>query len=325
MPRYRNDLPQLAGGFFLADGGLETDLIFNGGIEIQEFAAHTLLPDSAGRRAVEEYFRAFLRLADELDAGFILDSQTWKAHTHWAEELGASRSDLRQANEDSIAFISGLREEFSSNARPIVLNGIIGPRGDAYAPDAEVAAHEAEAYHSRQIRWLAETEVDMVSAVTFTQAGEATGFIRAARAADMPVVVSFTVELDGNLPSGQPLGDAIEAVDGATDSAAEYFMVNCAHPDHFSHALTDSPWARRIRGLRCNASRLSHAELDACESLDDGNPTELAEQYIDFHRRLPWLHIFGGCCGVSRVAPPPHSQGLPTRRIAPWGGIPRRP
>ena len=259
MSKYRSELPQLSGDLFLTDAGLETDLIFNHGIEIREFAAHTLLPDEHGREAVANYLRGFLSLANEHDAGFVLDSQTWKAHLHWAADLGESEQELRQSNEDSVAFIAGLREEFSGNKKPIVLNGVIGPRGDAYAPEARLATNEAQEYHSKQIGWLAETDVDMVTALTFTQSDEAIGAVRAAQAAGLPVVISFTVETDGSLPTGQPLKDAIAAVDDATEAAAAYFMVNCAHPDHFVNVLDDADWARRIRGLRCNASRLSHA------------------------------------------------------------------
>jgi len=307
MARYRTSLPQLSGHLFLADGGVETDLIFNHGIEIREFAAHTLLSSTEGRGALASYFRRFLALARDMGTGFILDSQTWKAHVHWADDLAASEDELRTANHESIAFIDGLHGEFNDNEKPIVLNGLIGPRGDAYTPDAALAAHEAEQYHSKQIAWLAETDVDMVTATTFTQSDEAIGVVRAASGAGLPVVVSFTVETDGRLPTGQPLGDAIEAVDGATGSAASYFMVNCAHPDHFSHTLEDSDWARRIRAIRCNASRKSHAELDESETLDDGDPVELGGQYVAIRRRMPWLNIFGGCCGsdlrhVSEIA-----------------------
>jgi len=298
MSRYRSALPQLSGDFFLADGGIETDLIFNHGIEIREFAAHTLLTDPAGREAMAGYFRDFLALAGEQGTGFILDSQTWKAHRHWADDLGADEEELRAANEDSIAFIAGLRDEFSSNSKPIVLNGIMGPRGDGYVADLEVAAHEAEDYHAQQIAWLADTQVDMVTGTTYTQANEAIGLVRAARAAGLPVVISFTVETDGTLPTGQPLGEAVELVDEATDSAAAYFVVNCAHPDHFFQVLEGSACTRRVRGIRCNASRLSHAELDASETLDPGDPEELASQYVGLRERMPWLNILGGCCGT---------------------------
>ncbi len=307
MSKYRNELPQLSGDLFLTDAGLETDLIFNHGIEIREFAAHTLLPNSHGREAVANYLRGFLSLANEYDAGFVLDSQTWKAHLHWAKDLVATEQELHETNKDAIAFITDLRDEFAGNSKPIVLNGVIGPRGDAYAPEARLAAREAEEYHTKQIGWLAETEVDMVTALTFTQSDEAIGVVRAAQSAGLPVVISFTVETDGSLPTGQPLNEAISAVDDATDGAAAYFMVNCAHPDHFFDVLDDSAWARRIRGLRCNASRLSHEELDECEVLDDGDPMELANQYKAITTTMPWLNVFGGCCGsdlrhVARIA-----------------------
>jgi homocysteine S-methyltransferase len=294
---YRHALPQLADGPFLADGGIETDLIFNHGIEIREFAAHTLLPDPATRAEVAEYFRRYLALARDCDTGFILDSQTWKAHLHWADDLGATAAELRKANHDSIAFIAGLRDEFAGNRQPIVLNGIIGPTADAYAPETHRSAHEAEQYHSRQMGWLAETEVDMVTATTFPHADEAIGLVRAAHAAGLPVVVSFTVETDGCLPTGQSLADAVRQVDDATAGAAAYFMINCAHPDHFFHVLDGADWSRRIRGLRCNASRLSHAELDAWEVLDDGDPQEIGAQYGAILEKMPWLNVFGGCCG----------------------------
>ena len=297
MAKYRNALPQLSGDIFLTDAGVETDLIFNHGIEIREFASHTLLPDAGGRKALSDYFRGFLSLAAETGCGYILDSVTWKAHPHWADDLDASDEELRQANRDSIDFIAKLREEFSSNAAPILLNAIVGPRGDAYAPEHNLAVQEAESYHARQLGWLAETEVDMVTAMTFTQADEATGIVRAANALGLPIAVSFTVETDGNLPTGQTLASAIEQVDRETQNSAAYFMVNCAHPDHFAHVLGDEPWARRIYGIRCNASRLSHAELDECETLDDGDPVELGQQYAEIKTKMPWLNIFGACCG----------------------------
>ena len=294
---YSVTLPQLAGGLFLADGGVETDLIFNHGIDIREFAAHTLLPDPVARTELANYFRRYLELARQNQAGFILDSQTWKAHLHWAGALGSTEKELQQANRDSIAFIAGIRNEFADNGQPIVLNGIIGPTSDAYAPETHVTAAQAERYHARQLGWLAETEVDMVTATTFPQADEATGLVRAAQDAQLPVVVSFTVETDGRLPTGQALPDAISQVDDATGGGSAYFMVNCAHPDHFFHVFDGADWTRRVRGLRCNASRLSHAELDACEALDDGDPGELGRQYRAILEQMPWVNVVGGCCG----------------------------
>jgi S-methylmethionine-dependent homocysteine/selenocysteine methylase len=297
MPMYRQHLPQLDGGLFLNDAGLETDLIFNHNIDIPEFAAHTLLSDDDGHAALTRYMEGFLSLARDTGSGFVLDTQTWRAQPHFAAALGQTPEELRDANRQAVEFASALRDRFSANAQPIVINGLVGPRGDAYAPEEDIAAEQAERYHVEQLGWLAETDVDMVTALTFTQSEEAIGVVRAAASVDLPIVVSFTVETDGRLPTGQMLGDAITAVDEATGAAAAYFMVNCAHPDHFAQQLADAEWACRIHGIRCNASRMSHAELDECEVLDDGDPAELADSYRQIKESLPWLNVFGGCCG----------------------------
>jgi S-methylmethionine-dependent homocysteine/selenocysteine methylase len=297
MGNYRNALPQTSGDIFLADAGVETDLIFNHNIEIREFAAHTLLPDAKGRAALARYFEGFLELAKAQNTGFILDTVTWKAHRHWADKLGASEAELRDANEDCVRFIAELRARYADNAKPIVLNAVIGPRGDAYRPEQLIAIDAAEDYFLQQLGWLAATEVDMVTALTFNQAGEAAGLANAARKVGLPAVISFTVETNGALPTGQSIADAITDVDLATDNYPSYYMINCAHPDHFSEGLVDASWARRIRGIRANASRRSHAELDAATELDSGNPHELAQQYRALAIKMPWLNVFGGCCG----------------------------
>lgn len=296
MARYRHALPQLDGGLFLTDAGLETDLIFNHGIEIRAFAAHTLLPEASGRAALERYFTGFLNLARDTGAGFVLDTATWKAHRHWSADLGEDADQLRAANADAVALAAGLRARFEG-AGPIVLNAVIGPRGDAYRPERKISAEDSAAYYAEQLDWLAATEVDMVTGLTFNQASEAIGLVHAASTFDLPVVISFTVETDGRLPDGQPLADAIREVDAQTDAAAAYFMVNCAHPDHFAGVLTDADWARRIRGIRANASRRSHAELDEAAELDAGDPDELGQLYAQLRARLPWLNVFGACCG----------------------------
>ena len=299
MPRYRNSLPQLSGNLFLADAGVETDLIFNHGIEIREFAAHTLLPDPKGRAALAGYFEGFLKLANEQDAGFVLDTVTWKAHRHWAEKLGATESDLKAANEACVRFIEDLRARFADSAKPIVLNGVIGPRGDAYRPEQVIAIDAAEEYFSQQLGWLAATEVDMVTALTFNQAGEAAGLARAARTVGLPVVVSFTVETNGALPTGQSIADAITEVDAATESYPAYYMINCAHPTHFDHVLeAGEAWTGRLGALRANSSSKSHEELNESPTIDEGNPQELGGQYKALLGRHPHFRVLGGCCGT---------------------------
>ncbi len=312
MAKFRSALPQLSGERFLTDAGVETDLIFNHGIEIREFAAHTLLPTPEGRAALTRYYEGFLDLANDRQTGFILDSATWKAHAHWAKSLGADTAELRAANEESIRFIADLRARYSANAKPIVLSAIVGPCGDAYRPDGNISMEAAEDYYSEQLGWLAATEADMISAMTFNQAGEAAGLARAARSVGMPIMISFTVETNGALPTGQSLADAIAQVDETTDSFPSYYMINCAHPDHFTGVLQDAPWARRIRGVRANASRKSHAELNESPTLDAGDPQELASQYRQLADRMPWLNVFGGCCGSDLRHVTAIARALPT-------------
>ncbi len=321
MMTMRAQLPQSNRRLFLTDAGLETDLIFNQRIPLREFAAHTLLTGSAGRAALTRYYRGFLELARRYGTGFVLDSPTWRAQRHWADALGATIEEMAAINREAVEFVAVLRDEFSAGRNPILLNGVIGPRGDAYAPDARISAADAERYHAEQIGWLAQTDVDMISAMTFAQSAEAIGVVRAARTVGLPAVVSFTVETDGALPSGQPLGEAIAEVDAATDRSAAYFMINCAHPDHFRSALSVVEEIERIRGLRCNASRCSHAELDAAETLDDGDPLELAECYAELAGAMPWMNVFGGCCGtdlrhVAAIADALSGQGNADRRVA---------
>jgi len=181
----------------------------------------------------------------------------------------------------------------------MVISGCIGPRGDGYNPKAFMTETEAERYHAMQADTFRDADADMVTAITMTYAAEAIGIARAARAAGMPVAISFTVETDGRLPGGRTLRETIEEVDAATDRTPVYYMINCAHPTHFAGALAEGePWVARIRGLRANASTKSHAELDEAKELDTGNPVELGRQYRDLRSRMPRLNVLGGCCGT---------------------------
>ena len=297
--RYRDRLPQLDGSFFLTDGGIETTLIFDEGLELPEFAAFDLLKNAEGTEALRRYYAPYAALARERGVGFILESPTWRTNPDWAARIGYSVAELDTFNRSAIALMAELRTEYETPAAPFVISGCIGPQADGYRPAATCRPGEAEAYHTTQIATFADTQADMVTAITMTYADETIGIVRAARAAGMPVAISFTVETDGRLPSGQPLGDAIGQVDSETDGSAAYFMINCAHPTHLPDALMDgASWAERIRGLRANASTKSHAELDEAVELDRGDPADLAARYASLSRRLPGLNVVGGCCGT---------------------------
>jgi len=299
MPRERTrrSLPQLGEQPFITDGGIETDLIFHHGFELPHFAAFVLLDDPVGERALRAYYRQYLTLARDEGVGLVLDTPTWRASEDWGALLGYSAAALADVNRRAVALLEDLR----SDAPAVVISGCVGPRGDGDDPADEMTAAAAEAYHAPQIRSLAATTADMVTALTLTRAEEAIGIVRAAVAADVPIAVSFTVETDGRLASGRSLLEAIEEVDAETERAAAYFMVNCAHPTHFAQVLLGGGASvERVRGLRANASSRSHAELDESDELDEGDPLELAQHYRALRGRLPQLTVLGGCCGTDR-------------------------
>ena len=291
-------LPQLSGGMFVTDGGLETDLIFHRGIELPEFASFVLIDDEAGKKALADYYRAYYDIARERGAGFVLDTPTWRANRDWGERLGYDRARLADANRRWADEAAAMREAWGADGVQVVLSGNIGPRGDGYVPGELMAADEAAEYHAEQIATFAETDLEMVTVLTLNYAEEAIGVARAAEAHGLPSAVSFTVETDGRLPSGQPLGEAIDQVDSETGGAPAYFMVNCAHPTHFEGELGGGAWCERIRGIRANASKMSHADLDGSEELDAGDPHELADGYQRLRAKLPNLTVLGGCCGT---------------------------
>ena len=285
--------------FFLCDGGLETFLIFEKGYDLPCFSAAVLLDTAQGRADLRAYFERFIDIAKASGRGFILDAPTWRAGTAWAGPLGVSLRDVIETNHRAVSFVSELRAEHETESCPILINGLVGPAGDAYAPDNEVCAQDALLIHAPQIHALGKAGVDMISAMTLTHAKEAIGIVQAAREIDVPVVIAFTLETDGHLPSGQPLGEAIFEVDAATDKGPLYYMINCAHPDHFRDVLDrNAAWTLRVGGIRSNASRQSHAELDEAEVLDDGDPAELGTLSAALLSRLPNIRVMGGCCGT---------------------------
>lgn len=325
MSRYRKRLPQLEGRLFLADAGLETMLIYQQGYTLPAFASFVLLRDAAGRAALRDYFERFVRVAQAHHTSLVLETPTWRANPDWARPLGYTALALADANRDAVALVAAVRDAWDVPARPgaaglpIVVSGNIGPRGDGYRADRRMGAAAARDYHLPQVATFAATEADMVSAFTITYPDEAIGIVDAAASCDMPVAISFTVETDGRLPSGDTLADAIARTDLETGGYAAYYMVNCAHPSHVEPALLDDgPWRERVRGLRANASRRSHAELDAATELDDGDPEELGDDYLALRRLLPRMTVAGGCCGTDERHVAAIARRLDGRARAAW-------
>jgi S-methylmethionine-dependent homocysteine/selenocysteine methylase len=299
VSKYRHRLPQLRNALFLTDGGLETTLVFHEQLELPHFAAFDLLRTERGTGILRRYFETYTRIALDHGVGIVLEAPTWRANPDWAAKLGYEAGALADANRRGVGLLLEVRAAMETPSTPVVISGNLGPRGDGYRPQARMSVAEARDYHGAQVATFAATDADMLGAFTMNYAEEAVGIALAARAARMPLALSFTLETDGKLPSGQPLVEAIERVDAESDDYPVYYMINCAHPSHFEGVLDElGAKARRVRGLRANASRRSHAELDASTDLDAGDPRELGAEYRALSRRLPALTVVGGCCGT---------------------------
>jgi S-methylmethionine-dependent homocysteine/selenocysteine methylase len=293
-------LPMLDAEVFLTDGGIETTLIFDDGFELPDFAAFALLSDPAGRAALERYFDRYAGIARDHGVGIVLETPTWRASADWGARIGLDADGVAAVNRDAVALLQETRRRHQAPATPVVISGCIGPRGDGYVAGELMTPDEAREYHLLQAQAFSAAGADLVTAITMTYPDEAIGVAEAARAAGLPVVLSFTVETDGRVPDGSSLGAAIEAVDAATDGYPAYYMVNCAHPTHFADVLDPAePWTARLGGIRANASTASHAELDEAEELDAGDPIDLAERYAALRQAHPQIKVLGGCCGTN--------------------------
>lgn len=305
---------------YLTDGGIETTLIFHNGFDLPEFAAFPLLETAEGRKSLNVYYKRYIDIARCSRSGFILETPTWRASQKWADLLGYDDVELCHINTHAVVMMHALRAQYATAGTPMLVSGCIGPQDDGYQPGDRMSAMAASTYHNRQVHTFKKAGVDLVTAITMTYPEEAVGIANAAASADLPVVIAFTVETDGRLPIGVTLQEAIEQVDREANIAPVHYMINCAHPDHFNLS-TGEPWLERIGGLRANASRMSHAELDEAVVLDDGNPAEFGQQHRALRGILPNLRVIGGCCGtdhrhVEAVAQAFDVSSLASRR--PW-------
>ncbi len=283
---------------FIADAGLETVLIYLDGIDLPEFASFPLLDSETGTRALRSYYENYVQIAARLGRGIVLDTPTWRASLDWGARLGYGSDRLADINQRAVQLVRSVLSDHRGVSA--VVNGAVGPRGDGYVVDTAMSVSEATNFHGLQARAFAAAGADMMSAITMTYVEEAIGVTNAATAVGIPVAVSFTVETDGRLPSGQTLGDAIDHVDQITNGTPAYYLINCAHPTHFRHLLDEdagAPWISRVKGIRANASTMSHSELDTATELDRGDVAALAASYRDLGERLD-LCVVGGCCGT---------------------------
>lgn len=283
----------------LTDSGFETTLIFHHQIDLPHFASFYLLDKPKYDDVINNYYKEHLDIAKQYNLGYILESGTWRANKDWGFKLGYNDSELIRINQLAIKQLKALKDEYSAYLPFILISGQIGPGKDGYTITEVMSEVEAQNYHDLQIRAFKEAGADLASALTMGYIDEALGIVNSAKANNFPIVISFTVETNGNLPSGESLKNAIETIDGLTNSFPLHYMVNCAHPTHFIDQLSDDgDWKSRIKGIRANASCKSHEELDEATELDRGDISDFGKWHTILKEKLPNLTVYGGCCGT---------------------------
>ena len=282
-------------GRYISDGGLETGLIYDHGVDLPEFAAFPLLDNASGRGVLRAYYDSYADIARRAGTGLTLESPTWRANPDWGAKLGYDRAALDRVNREAIEFMHELRDSYS-DIHDVRIIGAIGPRGDGYVAGERVDPAEAAEYHRGQVEAFAAAGADAVGAYTLTGTEEGIGIARVGREVGIPVLIGFTVETDGRLPDGTALREAVVRVDDA--ESPDGFIVNCAHPTHIAPGFDDGEWLSRIVKVSPNASTLTHAELDEATELDAGDLVVLSTSYDELRTQLPNLAVIGGCCGT---------------------------
>lgn len=286
-------LPHETDQHFLVFAGTGTDLIFNRGIDLPGFSSFPLILDDTARPVLVQQMRELVDVAQNAGLGAIIDTPTWTANRDRAAPMGYDAAKLADVNRQAVTLMRDVRD--NSPADDVLLALCLGPARDPYTTDDPLSVEAARSYHRVQVDTVKDLGIDLVNAYTFNKIDEAAGAVLAAKDAGVAVALSLVVETDGRLDDGTPVNDAIERIDVLTGGAAAYYMINCAHPDHFADVLNGTP---RLKGIVANASRCSHAELDNATTLDDGNPDELGAQVAALSAAFPALSVFGGCCGT---------------------------
>lgn len=312
--------PREDGLLYLAEGGVETEIMYRHGHRLREFAMFELMDDPAAVTDMRDMYRRYLDVAARHGFAVLMAGFDYRASPDWGDKLGYSPEGLREMQHKCIDFLRDAARPYADQLPRVAVAGCIGPRGDAYALNHDITAEEAEAYHAIQMDTLRDCGVDIVWAATINNVPEAVGIARAAAAAGLPLNLSFTLDSDHRLQSGPSLREAIEATDAQAGAAQpDSYGINCSHPLEFEPALEPGDWVRRIRSLRPNAAKMDKVALCQLGHIEEGDPEDLGRTMGDLARRMPDVDIWGGCCGTwdkhfDRIA---HHVGAARRQAVP--------
>ncbi|WP_286238828.1 homocysteine S-methyltransferase family protein [Neptuniibacter halophilus] len=286
------------GRLYLTEGGTETEIMYKYGFELPHFAMFPLLDNPAAVTKMRDMFRYYLDVVAKHKLCALIGGLDYRASPDWGKLLGYSDAGLAEANLQSIDFLRDVAAEYAHDIEQTLIQGLIGPRGDAYQQGHTITAEAAEDYHAIQLTTLKKAGVDLALAITFNNVEESIGVARAAKTIGVPLAISLTLNRNSTLGDGTPLADAIEQIDQATDHSVEFYSINCSHPIEYEPAIDGGPWLQRVRGVRPNASKMEKVALCKIGHLESGDPVELGEQCGELAKRYPHMDIWGGCCGT---------------------------
>ncbi len=286
--------------FLLTEGAVNERLNRNPNIQLPEHVRSAgLLSDPVGREALEGLYREYLDIGKRFELPMAVLTPTWRAGPDQVRREGLSSLD--QVNQDSVAFLSGIRERYGAYAAHIFIGGLIGCRGDAYNPAASLTIEQAHKYHRPQADALVQAGVDFGIAETLPALAEAAGMALVFSDLNVPYILGFVLRPEGTLLDQTPLHTAINTIDHLADSPPCCYIANCIHPSVFASALAreegHSVVLERVQGLQGNTSRLRPEELDGLPYLDMEDPDIFSAQMVRLNREFG-INILGGCCGT---------------------------
>lgn len=178
----------------------------------------------------------------------------------------------------------------------------LGPAAEqCYHPEKAPKRREAFDFHSPQAYEAGRLEANLAWFETVSTIEEAIGIAAAAKSYRVPCLISFVIDRDGNLLSGENPRDAIYAVDDASGNYPYGYGFNCCPIEGIPKALAKcGNLASRVKALYPNASSKPQLELEGLGEtkgvIGVADPEGVAK-YLNHLARCHKIEIIGGCCG----------------------------
>jgi homocysteine S-methyltransferase len=268
------------------------------GTELQRRGADTRLPLWSARALVEspELVSAIHR--DEIATGAeVLTANTFRTHRRTL-----ARGGLPERSRELTALAVRLARQAAKGAgREVFVAGSLSPLEDCYRPDLVPDDDALESEHREQSESLAAAGVDLILLETHNTVRELVAAARAAKATGLPFITSMVTDGTGRLLSGEPIENAVHAVEPLEPDA---LSVNCVPARRLALDLLRLAESAGDRPLAAYGNLGLPADDRGWEFTDELSP----EAYAGYARK--WVaagaRIVGGCCGTT----PAHTAAL---------------